>query len=319
MGFMNVLSDSVKGGISGGLQGGISGAIAGAASNLLGGIMGGGQPSQEELLRQQLDYQSRLMSMQAGYNKDMARFNQELSKDMLDYSSTQGVRYLKEMGLNPALMYGKGGTGGSTAGAGAGSGVGMPTAPDMSMALNLMNMKAQIAKTNAETAKTNAETAKIQGVDTESTKAETDKTRQDIENAKAQLEAIKSGKAKTDEEVKLAKFNNWLNDIKKNAQYNGRTVTIVDSWGNEKEYTEYDNFETAIAKQMVKQMERDGVALDTELKELFNKKRVAEELGKDIQTLVGVEYAKINQEFEKSEQAKTKTNRDKWELVKNLA
>lgn len=149
MGFMNVLSDSVKGGISGGLQGGISGAIAGAASNLLGGIMGGGQPSQEELLRQQLDYQSRLMSMQAGYNKDMARFNQELSKDMLDYSSTQGVRYLKEMGLNPALMYGKGGTGGSTAGAGAGSGVGMPTAPDMSMALNLMNMKAQIAKTNA--------------------------------------------------------------------------------------------------------------------------------------------------------------------------
>ena len=50
----------------------------------------------------------------------MAEFNQGLAKDMWWYTSTNQVKALKEQGLNPALMYGKGGGGGGSAeGAGA--------------------------------------------------------------------------------------------------------------------------------------------------------------------------------------------------------
>ena len=65
-----------------------------------------------------------------GYAKEMAGINQQHNKDMFDYTGYQAqVAQMKAAGLNPALMYGSAGAGGSTQGgagmagsAGAGSG-----------------------------------------------------------------------------------------------------------------------------------------------------------------------------------------------------
>lgn len=310
MGMLGMLGDAVKGGISGGLTGGISGAISNGIGSMIGGLFG---PSQKELQQQQLDYQGKLMALQQTYNRMQADYTHQLSKDMWDYTNYENqVKHLKTAGLNPALFYGKGGAQGASTSGGSAAPVSTGSPIDPYMSLNYRKLNAETMLTEAQAAKTREEAKKISGPDTE-------KIKQDIETAKEQIEAIKAGIAKTEEETKLAKFNNWINDIKKNAQYNGRSVTIVDSFGNQKEYTEYDNFETAIAKQMAKQMEKDGIELDKESQELLNKKHIAEELGQDIQTLVGVEYAKMNQEFEKSEQARTQTSRDKWELEQDQA
>ena len=70
----------------------------------------------------------------------MAGINQQHNKDMFDYTGFQAqVAQMKAAGLNPALMYGSAGGGGSTqggagmaggAGAGSGSVGGTPSAPD---------------------------------------------------------------------------------------------------------------------------------------------------------------------------------------------
>ena len=52
-----------------------------------------------------------------GYAKEMADINQQHNKDMFDYTGYQAqVAQMKAAGLNPALMYGSAGGGGSTQG-----------------------------------------------------------------------------------------------------------------------------------------------------------------------------------------------------------
>ena len=66
-----------------------------------------------------------MMELQAKLNQQQAQYNQGLAKDMWNYTSFPNqVRNMEAAGLNPALLYGMGGQGGSTAGAGQASGVG---------------------------------------------------------------------------------------------------------------------------------------------------------------------------------------------------
>ena len=86
------------------------GAIIGAGIGLAGSLLG---------RKQQNEDQREMMELQAKLNQQQALYNQGLAKDMWNYTSYPNqVKKMKDAGLNPALLYGMGGQGGSTAGAG---------------------------------------------------------------------------------------------------------------------------------------------------------------------------------------------------------
>ena len=94
-------------------------------------------------------------------------------------SAEQQKQRLKEAGLNPALMYGIGGEGGSSVSSGGGSGAqiqgtGNPGTQAVMMGLQAKSIESQIALNNAQASKINAETEKTEketiktGAETES-------------------------------------------------------------------------------------------------------------------------------------------------------
>ena len=108
------------------------------------------------------------------------------------------MKHLKAAGLNPALIYGMGGGGGSTAGSAQAAGVGNPGTTAVGMGLETAQLMSNIRLTNAEADKAEAEAEKTSGVDTEFTKAQTN-----LANFNAAL-ADKKGKL-TDEQLKTQK------------------------------------------------------------------------------------------------------------------
>ena len=136
-----------------------------------------GAISRHETERQQFQNEKELMGLQHAYNKDAAAYSQKLQKEMWDYTNYENqVKHLKEAGLNPALLYGMSGSGGSTAGSAQAAGVGNPGTTAVGMGLEAAQLISNIRLTNAEASKTEAEGEKISGVDTEFTKAQTNLT-----------------------------------------------------------------------------------------------------------------------------------------------
>lgn len=174
----------------------ISGFITGGIGNIFSNIATNRQQKQSlEMMKEQY----KLNQMAAGANQARA-------KDMWNYTSFPNqVKKLKEAGLNPALMYGEGGQGGSTAGAGTASGSGLGS---VGMAMNpvnyLMISEAKLNEAKAEEAKANA--AKTSGVDTDLAKANIDQLNEITDNAK------KEGKLK-DFEVWKTKLMKEVGDV----------------------------------------------------------------------------------------------------------
>lgn len=181
------------------------GALIGAGIGLAGNIIG---------RQNQNDDQKEFMELQAKLNKEQAKYNQELAKEMWNYTSFPNqVRQMKAAGLSPSLIYGQGGQGGSTAGSGQASGVGLGEAKGVQMgleaqgmAMQLGNIASQTKLNEAQAKKTEAEADKIAGVDTKVQEAT-------IENLIAQTgnEKIKRGLilgqirvADAEEEIKRA-------------------------------------------------------------------------------------------------------------------
>ena len=119
---------------------------------------------------------------QAKLNEEAAQRNQQRNKDMWDYTNYENQRkHMEAAGLNPALMYGmSGGGGSSTSGAQAqgASGIGGNEISSGSnlggMALQSMMMESAIELNKANANKANADANKTAGVDTELGKAETE-------------------------------------------------------------------------------------------------------------------------------------------------
>lgn len=197
---LGMISGAAKGGLAGGIKGGIAGGIG----NLLGGIFGGGGSSfkdQKKLMELQNQYEQGNMKYQSELNEAAAKANQQR---MIDYfnltaqynSAEQQKERLKEAGLNPALMYGQGGSGGSGTGATGGAqaaGAGLAQSQAVGMGLQLKSIAAQTKLAEANAAKAYAEAEKISGVDTEKTKSEIESISQGIKESDTRIKDLLSG------------------------------------------------------------------------------------------------------------------------------
>lgn len=170
------------------------GSIIGAGIGLAGSILG---------RKQQNEDQREMMELQAKLNQQQAQYNQGLAKDMWNYTSFPNqVKKIKDAGLNPALIYGMGGQGGSSSGAGQASGVGLSDAKGMQtgiaiqgMGLELANLASQIELNKSQAEKNKAEAEKTAGVDTQLAETET-KLKERITNLQDTAEKVLNSQEK---------------------------------------------------------------------------------------------------------------------------
>lgn len=208
------------------------GAIIGAGIGLAGSILG---------RKQQNEDQREMMELQAKLNQQQAQYNQGLAKDMWNYTSFPNqVKKMKDAGLNPALIYGMGGQGGSSSGAGQASGVGLSDAKGMQtgiaiqgMGLELANLASQIELNKSQAEKNKAEAEKTAGVDTQVQQATMENLITQTENEKVKKGLIYADTRFKDalEEVTRAKVDEvgWnVKNLMKSLELTDRNIKATD-------------------------------------------------------------------------------------------
>lgn len=182
------------------LSGGLNAFTGGIIGNIFQGI--GDQ--------RQLQQQKELMALQEQGNMRMADYTQKLQYDMWEKTNYSAqVEQLKKAGLNPALLYGKGGGGGATTGGASAGSVSAGQAGNSTgaamQAMGIMNqnnlMAAQAKKLEAETKNIEAQTQKTTTVDTEAVKVGIQKMIAETTNTEARTLLTKAQKAQTDLEI----------------------------------------------------------------------------------------------------------------------
>lgn len=310
---MGKIGEAIGSAALGGLTGGVGGLVSGAIGGL-GSLMGIGRrkekkarEAEEREHKRQLEY----MGLQAQYNKEQAKYSTELSKEMWDYTNYENqVKHLKEAGLNPALLYGQGGGGGSAAGGGNAAGVGMPSSTGVGMGIQWEQMEAQKELAKAEAAKTNAEAAKLMTTDTENVKSETEKNKQEIKESEKRIENLTSQIHKTNEESKGLEFNNYLNELRKGiklqGEVNGKTV-----WTK--------GFDEIFKEKELQRMLADYGISQKEYQEAKNDKEVAMRLSDALDEIANGKIAVFGKMVEEAKQAKNETARQKWQFEQDKA
>ncbi|AXF52700.1 MAG: DNA pilot protein [Microviridae sp.] len=147
-----------------------------------------------------------LMAKQHEYNEMAANANQQRAKEMWNYTSFPNqVKKLKEAGLNPALLYGNGGEGGSTAGAGTASGSGLGS---VGMAISpqnyLMLSEAELNEAKADEARANADDKRG---NTKPQEANTASIWQSIEESQQRIKESVQRMKESDTKISLMKAN----------------------------------------------------------------------------------------------------------------
>lgn len=166
---------------------------AGLASGLADSLDIGGNRKR----RKQIEQQQKLTDIQIAANKELADYGMGISKEMFEATGYAAQkRQMEEAGLNPALMYGHAGEGGSTLSAGAGTASGSQASDEASMkmartqakgmALQLAKLKSEIDINKASAKKLDAEADKTSGIDTELAKANVADITQSIKNKEVQ-------------------------------------------------------------------------------------------------------------------------------------
>lgn len=144
-----------------------------AAAGVVGGMIG-----QIGARRRQMEDQQKLQDMQVRGQKEMLEAQRQKEMQMWqDTNYSAQVDQMKQAGINPALLYGKGGGGGTTVGGGGMSVSGgqastsaqtTQASTGMGMMMGQLAMQAaQMELIKAQTNKTNVEANKIGGIDTE--------------------------------------------------------------------------------------------------------------------------------------------------------
>lgn len=179
------------------LLGQIGGGIGSALSGGLGGLMG--MMFQGEQNQNQLNQQQALTNMQEQANEKLSAFNFNQQFDLWNKTNYPAqVDQLNKAGLNPALLYGKSGGGGTTTGTPSG-GIGMGIAPSGNPVQQMMQntiagqeAAADIKLKNAQADNIAAKTPQEAGLMT----ATIDSINQGVNNQKAQ-EALTDAQAQT--------------------------------------------------------------------------------------------------------------------------
>lgn len=171
---------------------GLAGSVTGAIGNELGYAIGNLTGSNQRRADEQYKQQERLTGMQAAYQSDLMKESYGLQKGMWDATNYEAqVEHAKNAGLNPAMLYAKGGAGGSTGSGGAS--VGGASASDESsrqaaqtqqsgMGLQLEMMKSQIEVNKSIAAKNTAEASYTGGAQTELAEAQIGELSAKIDN-----------------------------------------------------------------------------------------------------------------------------------------
>lgn len=210
--------------------------ITGGIVNGVMGLFGGSSKAEKrqfqhekEMMALQNNYNTKAAAQSMEYAKTMNQINFEQQNQMFEKqakwnSAEQQKQRLIEAGLNPALMYGIGGEGGSSVSSGGGTGsevqgVGNPGTQAVMMGLQAKSIESQIALNNAQASKINAETKKTEA-DTGKTKAD---TKVSIVNADNIVEATKLIK----EQQLSEQSKRDLNEAEKN--YKLRVTALQDA------------------------------------------------------------------------------------------
>lgn len=175
----------------------VMGAMVSGGANLASQGMGMLDIGGNRMRRKQVEQQKKLTDIQIDANKELADYGMGISKEMFEHTGYGAQRrQMEDAGLNPALMYGHAGAGGSTASAGAGSAGGgmasdeasqkMANAQSQGMALQLAKIGSEIAINKAQAKKLDAEADKTSGVDTELAIANIADITQGIKNKEVQ-------------------------------------------------------------------------------------------------------------------------------------
>lgn len=141
----------------------IAGGMISAGANVGSGLMGLLDIGGNRARKKQLEQQQKLTNIQVDANKQLADYGMGISKQMFEATGYGAQRrQMEEAGLNPALMYGHAGAGGSTTSASAGSAGGGQASDEASLKQAQMaqqGMALQLAKLGSEIA-VNKATAK---------------------------------------------------------------------------------------------------------------------------------------------------------------
>lgn len=220
----------------------LTGGLAGGLVNGIFGLFGGGneEKKRREAEQRQFEHEKELMGLQYDYNakaaaqsqdyiKEMNQINFEQQNQMFDKqaewnSAKMQKERLKEAGLNPGLMYGLGGEGGSSVSSGGGSGAGVQGVSNagtqaVMMGLQAKSIESQISLNKAQAAKINAET--------ERTEAETGKTKADTEVSIVNADNIVEATNLIKEQQLSEQSKRKLNEAEKN--YKIRVTAIQDA------------------------------------------------------------------------------------------
>jgi hypothetical protein len=132
------------------------------------GMLGGAKMTSKGYHRQK-----KLMGFQKGHQMDLNRHGQELAMDMWNQTNYGAqVDHMKKAGLNPALMYGSAGQGGSTNAGSGGSAQGGQAPQEKVMDMSNMLVGAEIALKEAQKRNIDRDTD-LKGKDVDKTVQET--------------------------------------------------------------------------------------------------------------------------------------------------
>lgn len=186
--------------------------------------------------KRQLAQQTKLQNLQIQGQQQMADYNYNKQLEMWKATNYPAqMEQLKEAGLNPALIYGQSGGGGTTIGSGYSEGVIGAQAPSgggeriaamgmgiqmQQQAMQLQLLKAQKDNIEADTAAKQASANYTSGAQTAATTAQTENLLQDVENKKAQeqLTKVQTAIQQVDLGFDKASYNDRLDYITQQAR-----------------------------------------------------------------------------------------------------
>lgn len=174
--------------------------------------------------RRQIRQQDKLNEQAYDINNRMAEANYERQMRLWEDTNYQAqTEQMRKAGVNPGLLYGMSGGGGSTAAANAGTGVAAGQAPHgggeimgmMSQTLQMRMMEAQIKVMESQANKNNTDAAYTGGAQTDLTRTSIEGIKQTITSQQVQneLTKVQTNIAKLEEQYKSGTLENMIAQV----------------------------------------------------------------------------------------------------------